>query len=361
MTGAAACLTGFDGLAVVIHGSSGCYYYPATLLHRPLHCSFLIESDLVMGGEERLRDVVRELPHGSGRIAVIVSCTPSITGEDVKACLAEYDPLVVDSPGFLGGAEEGFALALDCVKPAVDPDHHGVNIDGVNRMDPFARGNVHELKRLLALIGAQPATVFCMDTIEHAYSAAPRTLVTNPDFAGAPGRNLGATLGLDATGRAFTALCDGEPGLDPVPLEDELRNAEEGLVKACDRFLQRYDPPRVLIFGTSGYAFFAAETLHRYLDAAILAIGTRTDPEGMRYPAEKVTALSRVREMVAEHNPDLIIGSSFERAIASSAAFVGIIPPLRGRVRLSADPICGVEGTLSFMESVLNSCIDHRR
>ena len=28
MTGAAACLAGFEGISVVIHGSSGCYYYP---------------------------------------------------------------------------------------------------------------------------------------------------------------------------------------------------------------------------------------------------------------------------------------------------------------------------------------------
>lgn len=43
MTGAAACLAGFDGVTVVIHGSSGCYYYPATLLHAPLSGTFLLE------------------------------------------------------------------------------------------------------------------------------------------------------------------------------------------------------------------------------------------------------------------------------------------------------------------------------
>jgi nitrogenase molybdenum-iron protein alpha/beta subunit len=30
MTGAAACLAGFRGMSVVIHGSSGCYYYRRT-------------------------------------------------------------------------------------------------------------------------------------------------------------------------------------------------------------------------------------------------------------------------------------------------------------------------------------------
>ena len=51
MTGAAACLAGFDGVAVVIHGSSGCYYYPTTLLHAPLHGSFILENEVIFGSE----------------------------------------------------------------------------------------------------------------------------------------------------------------------------------------------------------------------------------------------------------------------------------------------------------------------
>ena len=47
MTGAAACLAGFDGLTVVIHGSSGCYYYPTTLLHAPLHGTFILEHEII--------------------------------------------------------------------------------------------------------------------------------------------------------------------------------------------------------------------------------------------------------------------------------------------------------------------------
>ena len=49
MTGAAACLAGFEGISVVIHGSSGCYYYPATLLHAPLHGTFILENEAIFG------------------------------------------------------------------------------------------------------------------------------------------------------------------------------------------------------------------------------------------------------------------------------------------------------------------------
>ena len=65
MTGAAACLAGFDGITVVIHGSSGCYYYPATLLHVPLHGTFIVENEVIFGSEARLLEVVGEVAgHG---------------------------------------------------------------------------------------------------------------------------------------------------------------------------------------------------------------------------------------------------------------------------------------------------------
>jgi nitrogenase molybdenum-iron protein alpha/beta subunit len=113
-----------------------------------------------------------------------------------------------------------------------------------------------------------------------------------------------------------------------------------------------------MIFGTSAYALFAAASLKRYLDAEILAIGTRNDIQNTPFPAEKVTDLCRVHEMVDEQPPDLLIGSSFEQSVCPSSAFVGLTPPLRGRVRLHAEPLAGIEGMLAFMESVLNACMD---
>ncbi|MEN6610409.1 MAG: nitrogenase component 1 [Methanoregulaceae archaeon] len=363
LTGAASCLAGFSGLAVVIHGSSGCYYYPATFLKRNLYGTFLVESDLVMGGEERLRAVLRELPAGSGRPAIITSCAPEISGEDVRACTGDFDPIIVESPGFCGGAEIGHALAMEALNPSVDPAKNTVNIDGITLLDPFHRGNLQELNRLLTLIGAEAGTVFCMDRYESVSGAAPRTITANPDFTGAPGKMIGGTLGFDATLATFARLTGGHgagnENYDLTPLENEVRDAEERAVYACDRFLRRFDPPRTLVFGTPGYAAFAAETLVKYLDAEIPFIGTRSKPGNSRFPAGKMTGFEEAAGIIEEHSPDLVIGSSFERTLAPDAAFVGITPPVRGQVRLRADPLAGIEGTLWFLESVLNACIDH--
>ena len=133
------------------------------------------------------------------------------------------------------------------------------------------------------------------------------------------------------------------------------------MIHACDKFLRRYDPPGVAVFAGAAYALFAADTLQRYLDAEILAIGTRNDPPaqtGVHCKVEKLAGLEEVGRTIAEVAPDLVIGSSFERTLCADRAFVGIIPPLRGQVRLAHPPLAGTGGTLHFVEDVLNACMD---
>ncbi|MCK9308062.1 MAG: nitrogenase component 1, partial [Methanoculleus sp.] len=70
MTGAVACLAGFEDLAVVVHGSSGCYFYPASLVGVPIYGTFLVENEIIFGTESRLAEVIRELDGKNTRIAV---------------------------------------------------------------------------------------------------------------------------------------------------------------------------------------------------------------------------------------------------------------------------------------------------
>ena len=165
MTGAAACLAGFEGITVVIHGSSGCYYYPATLLHAPLHSTFILENEVIFGSGDRLREVIGDLSGRGGRIAVITTCVPSALGEDIKSMVDEKDIIVVDSPGFAGEMEAGYRAALAVLSPAIDSERPGVNIDGVSLSDPFYEGNVQEISRLLHCAGIPVGTVFCRDLV----------------------------------------------------------------------------------------------------------------------------------------------------------------------------------------------------
>nr|WP_320161760.1 nitrogenase component 1 [uncultured Methanoregula sp.] len=360
MTGAAACLAGFEGMSVVIHGSSGCYYYPATLLHAPLHGTFILEHEVIFGSEERLVEVVSGLSGKDRKIAVITTCVPAILGEDIRSMLENYDVILVDSPGFAGDVETGYRKALAALPCRVDTDIPGVNIDGVSLSDPYAAGNVQELQRLLRLASVPVATVFCQDRFERLSASAAYTVGTNSDFASGIGEYCGGTLGPEAVRATFGRLGDLFEDADVSPVLAEADVQEERIIRACDKYLQRFDPPSVVIAAGYSYALFAARMLEQYLDADIRCICSRNPPGECRYPAEQVTGMGQVRNLIASHDPDLVIGSSFERAVSPGRAFAGMTPPLRGEIRLAPRPLAGINGSLSFVEQVLNAVLDTR-
>ena len=361
MTGAAACLAGFEGMSVVIHGSSGCYYYPTTLLHAPLHGTFILENEVIFGSEDRLREVIGGLVGTGDRIAVITTCVPAILGEDIQSMLAEYDVLLVDSPGFSGDAEAGYAKALSLLAPKTDEATEGVNIDGVCLLDPFSKGNLQEIRRLLGLASVPVATIFCNDALKKVRTAATCTIGTNGDYASGIGEYLGGTLGSGELRTTFKRLGTAFEESDISPVLRELSQQEEETVRICDKFLRRFDPPSVVIFAGASYAEFAAQTLEHYLDADICILGKRNTGGSTRFPSCLVTGQKEAKKLIELHKPDLVLGSSFERSVSGNRAFYGITPPMRGVVRLAPVPLAGINGTLFFMEQVLNACMDRSR
>lgn len=243
MTGAVACLAGFEDIAVVIHGSSGCYFYPASLIEAPIHGTFLVENEVIFGTESRLAEVIEDLEGQYSRIAVVNTCVPAVMGEDISGLARDGRVFIVDSPGFLGNLETGYHRALTEIAPEVDPDATGVNIDGICLTDPFHRGNALEARRLLNLAGAAVATTFCLDRYAATRRAAPLTVGTNPDLASSVGRWCGSLLGLDAVIKTFEALTVAVDTIDARPVMEEVAWADARIRKACDKYLRRFDPP----------------------------------------------------------------------------------------------------------------------
>lgn len=355
MTGAVACLAGFEDLAVVVHGSSGCYFYPASLVGVPIHGTFLVENEVIFGTESRLQEVIGELEDRYARIAVVNTCVPAVMGEDIGSLARDRRVFIVDSPGFLGDLEVGYHQALAEVAPEVDPDAAGVNIDGICRTDPFSRGNALEARRLLNLAGATVATTFCLDRYAATRRAAPLTVGTNPDLASGVGRWCGSLLGLDAVAATFDALAAAVDGIETRPVREEIAWADARIRKACSKYLRRFDPPRVAIFSGRSYADFAAGMLKQYLDADIVHIAARNDA------GARAADFSAIGEVIRDAEPDLILGSSYEQALADDAAFIGLTPPLRGTVLLHSRAVAGVEGALWLMDEVLNACTNRNR
>ncbi len=358
MTGAVSCLAGIRGMGVIIHGSSGCYYYPATILRRELHCSFLIEEDIIFGAAQRLRDLISEIRSQYKTIAVVQTCTPAIIGDNIEDFPGMQDIIMVDSPGFLGTFEDGYLHAQELLPVSVNPGKKGVNLDGINLIDPFSSGNTMEAVRIVTNAGIPIAAVFSSCPLEHLSGIPPRTVSANPDLSGTWGENSGSLLGIDQTTKTIVDLTERGGYGNPDEILKEAAIAEQQIIRSCDKYLQRFDPPSVALFGGFSYVVFAARLLEKYLDASLVCIGSRNRPRPSRFRVAATGSLPMVRDLIEQDPPDLILGSSFERTICPSAAFVPFTYPLRGMVRLRARPLAGIQGELALMEEVLNACID---
>jgi hypothetical protein len=362
MVGAVACLSAYEGIGIVIHGSSGCWFYPSSLLRVEIGCTDIHPADAIFGARDRVRARVEAAVARHPSVAVVNTCVPGIVGEDLDDTLADLPVTVVDAPGFLGGATAGHARAIEALEPVVDESSGEVGIDGLSPLDPFARGNLHECERLLRLAGAEPGPRFAGGPVAALRRSAPRTVIANPSFAAGPGERVGDLLGLDAVRTTFALLANGDDRLAFDRVEAECDRAEERIVRACDKYLRRCDPPLTAFFGDGAYCAAAARFLERYLDGECAVIGYRgAPPDEDAHTVVRADTLSRVQVALDSASPDLILGSSFEHRLRPNTAFVPLAPPLRDRPRLAAVPIIGVEGALALMEAVLGACGSQRK
>jgi nitrogenase molybdenum-iron protein alpha/beta subunit len=361
LTGAVTALSGFSGIAVVIHGSSGCYFYPATLLHTDLHSTFLVEQDVIFGSGERLAGLVKELSGTYEKVAVVNSCVPSVLGEDIPDLLSEFNIIFVDTPGFTGDFESGYLGALKDLPISTGPGSGTVNIEGINLIDPFARGNQREAERFLLDMGLPVGTIFCHDAYQSLNNAGGFSINVNPDLAMGKGLGMGSLLGLTSIRDTACKLADRFGNAETNGIEKEIVLVGERITRAADKYLKRFDSPTVAIFSTCAYCGFSSTALEQFLDAEIVFCGSRNEPPKPCPGVKKITSLAEIESVIREHAPDLVLGSTFERSVAGNAAFVGLTPPIRGEFRLSSKPLAGAEGELSFMEDVLNACMDHQQ
>ncbi|ABN06339.1 oxidoreductase/nitrogenase, component 1 [Methanocorpusculum labreanum Z] len=355
MTGACSVLAGFSGLNVLIHGSSGCYYYPRSLLKVPLFSTYLLESEIVFGTVERLKEVVNTLSTSKRPIAVLNTCIPALTGEDLSGAFSEEETIFVDAPGFIGSVEDGAKIAFERLGIETDASREGVNIDGVSLLDLFWRGNLHEAKRILTEMGIPTALCLAKDSYENLRKgAALHTVSVNPSYPSGVGTMLGSFLFPDLKDTC-AKLADIFPNADIDPLLEEWNLADEQLFYSSDKYLRKYEPPVVAVCAQESYALFAKSMMERYFGADVPVMLARNH-DAVSIPSE--TDLTKIAGHIAGCRPDLILGSTFEANGYPNAAFLGITPPDRSRVSIAARPIAGIEGGIMFLENVLNTLID---
>ncbi|MCW2277690.1 nitrogenase component 1 [Heliophilum fasciatum] len=189
--GALTTLNALQGVIPIIHASNGCggnicgtimagsgYQGGGYIGALSVPSSNVSEKEILFGGEERLEEqVAATLELVDGQVYVIVTgCMTEIIGDDAKAVARRFQQqgkpvFAAETAGFKGNAYHGYDLLLEALiregvvgPKGVEKEPHQVNLWGiVPGHDPFWRGDLLEIKRLLGLLGLQVSTFIAPD------------------------------------------------------------------------------------------------------------------------------------------------------------------------------------------------------
>ena len=184
--GAFQTLLAIDGAVPVSHSGPGCLsklgaaigsqnggQLAGPLGPNMIPCSGLSNTEVVFGGEEKLRSLIetsQKVIQGDFYV-VINGCTPSLVGDDVAEVTGSFarseKPVIfAETAGFLGNNIWGHGKILEDIvsnlvaEPArTNPKQ--VNIWGIiPYFDPFWLGTLQEIQKLLEEIGLEPHVIY---------------------------------------------------------------------------------------------------------------------------------------------------------------------------------------------------------
>jgi len=196
--GAAATVTALPGGVPILHSASGCAGNFAWTqnggsgLQVGGYCGSLTvpssniqEAEVVFGGEDRLREQIRNTLDviDGGLYVVVTGCVPEVIGDDIFAVVSDFreegTPIIgAATGGFRGNSYWGYDLVLqalgkDYLERDLPKEKGRVNLWGiVPYMDPFWRGNLEGARLLLEQIGLRVNSFFTADdTLEEIRTA----------------------------------------------------------------------------------------------------------------------------------------------------------------------------------------------
>ncbi|MDR1598453.1 MAG: hypothetical protein LBS11_01015 [Oscillospiraceae bacterium] len=378
----------------------------------------IAENNVVFGGEERLEEQIEAtLKALDADLYIVVSgCQVEIIGDDTVAVANRYRNRGVvgaSTPGFSGNTYKGYdavmtTLINNVIERADEKDPAAVNILGVvPGHDVFFRGNLDEIRSLLASIGVKANTFFGTGESVAAirgYGSASLNIVLSPQ------------AGLDSA-KAFERehgipYVTAEIPIGPTGTEEFLRGIARALnidgavvdgvvareTKVYYSFLERLvdiyadlDFQRWLIVAADSYY---AHALTRYLandlgwipfvtnihdieeehaqaryDELFRDVDSRHKPLVLfeRNPSELLEEVRRA--WPDNHNekyynalsPAYVVGSVTERGLAEKlgAGFLSVAFPVSNRVILNKR-IAGWNGALTLVEDLITSLVSSR-
>jgi nitrogenase molybdenum-iron protein NifN len=179
--GAALALLGLKGTIPLLHGSQGCTAFAKVVLVRhfreaiPLSTTAMTEVSTILGGEENVEQAILTLVQKS-KPEIIGLCTTGLTetrGDDMEGFLRdirkrhpELDELaivLVSTPDFKGGLQDGFAATVESIVKQIPEKTHNLNASPsqvtILASSAFTPGDVQEIKEIVTAFGLNPIVV----------------------------------------------------------------------------------------------------------------------------------------------------------------------------------------------------------
>ncbi len=401
-----------DGYCI-IHGPTGCKYYPASVsesryperdgkaeirnlfkfadkyfFSQPrLPCTYLDMGRFVTGGKDRLLDLYHKVESLSpSLITIINSPGASLIGENIMAVDGKIPTIHIDHAEYSGTCADGFQATilkiLEKIKPLRTEKTKDVNLVGISILHKNWSDTIDELSYLLGLCGV---TVNCtigagwsVEDIMNSASAKLNVLVYpeygdkivefynteyDIEFVGDV-----VPVGFDNIEKWVSEVCDALDK-DPTPAFDHIRKARKNAVHALELVESYHMLPKgrtFSLFCDGSTASAVSEFLYSYLGMIPVAI---TCSNGKKWQEETLTRIKSrnipCSDDALNTEADIIITNG---SIGSSCmtrnivkGFVEIETPVTKYVCVCPEPPIGVTGTLTLIDKVLNIIASKQR
>ncbi|MDR1921884.1 MAG: hypothetical protein LBS31_09135 [Candidatus Adiutrix sp.] len=338
----------------VVHGAQGCgrnlssayaqggYYGGGYCNEHSIPSSNIGESDIIFGGAETLTKELKSSYEiiDADLFVVTTACMTDIIGDDVKAVLNDLPdrpPTVfIETGGFKGDCYYGYRRFIEELFrqyiPRKEPRAEAGTAPHVNLLgllpgyDPFFRGDLEELSRLLGLLGATVTTFITpgqtLADVRKA-GAADLNIIFNRTYGGELGRQLQESHGLDywlgdlpvgarATSE-FLRNIAARLGLAPEAAEAVIRGESERYYDYVERLA-----PLVVDFDFQNYAVVVANSTNAlpyalYLDHELGWLPTHIYVTDQLTEEQRGLLSARFEELVFAEKPELVFETDAKR------------------------------------------------
>ncbi|MDR1021626.1 MAG: hypothetical protein LBL73_12760 [Synergistaceae bacterium] len=198
LAGALSAISALPGVIPIVHTSMGCggnlsgmnsfgagYWGAGYCGGGSIPTSAITETEIVFGGNERLREEIEStLELIDGQLYVVVTgCMTEMIGDDTRGVTNDFTDdgkpvIALSTPSFKGDSYSGYEILLNGIfngylQKTEKKNPKLINVFGIiPAYDPFFRGDLEEIARLIRGLGLEANTFFTPDqTFENVKSA----------------------------------------------------------------------------------------------------------------------------------------------------------------------------------------------